>query len=233
MQKTKQLHSDNFFYSAFMSTRRVGELSANIWQLLRLESFVVCDYIRDNREHDSMYKTISAICLLLVVLFCSGSRADTIGVNQSSQPADDLAARVKVGTNPDWVTKCVGVSRKSPLECTMEETLVLTNTGQLVAAVAIRISGDAQKPTMLVRVPVGLNLLAGVNVEIDGSKPAPVALKTCDVQGCFGETELDPTFVAILKRGKQLTLTFKNLANRNISLTLPLANFADAFQKIQ
>ena len=180
-----------------------------------------------------MRNPILAVCSLLAVLLCSGGPSQSATIGTPSQPTDDLATRVKVGTNPSWVTKCVSESRKSPLECTMEETLILTNTGQLVAAVAFRINSDPSKPIMAVRVPSGLNLLAGIKVEIDGSKPTPVALKTCDVQGCFGESEIDATFVAMLKRGKQLTIMFKNLANGNISLSLPLANFSDAFQRIQ
>ena len=183
--------------------------------------------------------SVSTWLLVLVLFFGGNSQAATftpssqVVQNQPSQTADDLATRVKVGTNPNWVTRCVSDSRKSPLECSMEETLVLTNTGQLVAAVAVKIKSDAEKPLMAIRVPAGISLQAGVNLQIDESKPEPVLLKTCDVQGCYGEMQLNSNQVETLKKGKQLRIAFKNLANSNVSLVLPLDNFANALQKIQ
>ena len=96
-----------------------------------------------------MRKINIGTCLLVLVLsLADNSQAATftpysqVVQNQSPQTGDDLATRVKVGTDPNWVTRCVSDSRKSPLECSMEETLVLANTGQLVAAVAVGFLND-------------------------------------------------------------------------------------------
>jgi invasion protein IalB len=115
----------------------------------------------------------------------------------------------------------------------VEETLVMANTGQFVAAVAVRMRPEAQDPVITVRVPVGLYLPAGLNMTVDNGKPQPIPLQTCDQQGCYGETPLSASFLAALKGGKRLALTFQGMAKNDVMVPVPLANFADALQKIQ
>jgi invasion protein IalB len=132
-----------------------------------------------------------------------------------------------------WVAKCVSESRQSPVECSMEQTVVLTNTGQLVASVLVRVPTDTHQPVMMIQVPVGLFLPAGLNLQIDDGKPQPVPLQTCDLKGCYAGMQISPELVASLKSGKKLTMTFQNLAKNNVVVPMALDNFADTFQKIQ
>ncbi len=132
-----------------------------------------------------------------------------------------------------WVAKCLSESRQSPVECSMEQTVVLTNTGQLVASVLVRVPNDTHQPVMMIQVPVGLFLPAGLNLQIDDGKPQPVPLQTCDLKGCYAGMQMSPELIASLKAGKRLTMTFQNLAKNNVAVPLELENFADAFQKIQ
>jgi invasion protein IalB len=115
----------------------------------------------------------------------------------------------------------------------MEETLVLTNTSQLVAAVAVRLQSGKPQPMMTIRVPGGLYIPAGLNFQIDDGKAQVVPLQTCDQQGCYAEMEIGPDLLAALKSGKQLSITCQNAARNTFVLPSALDNFADAFQKIR
>src|SRR5262249_39714745 len=44
------------------------------------------------------------------------------------------------GAKTDWVARCASASRQAPLECAIEETAVLTKTGQLIVPVNIRVA---------------------------------------------------------------------------------------------
>ena len=90
--------------------------------------------------------------------------------------------------------------------------MVLTNTGQLVASVLVRVPNDTHQPVMMIQVPVGLFLPAGLNLQIDEGKPQPVPLQTCDLKGCYAGMQMSPELIASLKAGKRLTMTFQNLA---------------------
>ncbi len=109
----------------------------------------------------------------------------------------------------------------------------MANTGQPVSSVVVQIPVNSHEPIVTIRIPVGLYLPAGVTMQIDDGKPEPVPLQTCDLQGCFAQMTLSPNAIAALKGGKKLSITFQNMAKANVVLPFPLANFADAYQKIQ
>jgi invasion protein IalB len=97
----------------------------------------------------------------------------------------------------------------------------------------VRVPTDTHQPVMMVQLPVGLYLPAGLNLQVDDGKPQPIPLQTCDVKGCYAGTQISAELIASLKTGKRLTLTFQNLAKNNVVVPIALDNFADAYQRIQ
>lgn len=115
----------------------------------------------------------------------------------------------------------------------MEQTVVLTNTGQLLASMLVRLPAETRSPVMVIQVPSGLYLPAGLNLQIDDGKPQPVPLQTCDPKGCYAGMPVAADLLAALKSGKRLTVTFQNISKSNVTVPLSLDNFAEAYQKIE
>ena len=134
---------------------------------------------------------------------------------------------------PGWAARCSSAGREAPLECAMEQTAVLSKTGQLVILVNIRVPSDTHAPVALVQLPLGLNLPVGVKVQIDEGKTAELQIQTCDNRGCYASTPVAADLLAALKSGKQLKLSFQNLAKETITIPMPLADFAAAYDKIK
>jgi invasion protein IalB len=153
-----------------------------------------------------------------------------------SSPTDNEQQQIQtvnVSAGAGWVAKCVSESRQSPIECSIEQTLSLPNTSQLIASVLVRVPSDTRQPVMMIQLPVGIYLPAGLNLEIDDGKPQPVPLQMCDLKGCYASMQVSQDLLASLKSGKRLTMIFQNMAKNNITVPIPLGNFADAYQKIQ
>jgi invasion protein IalB len=151
----------------------------------------------------------------------------------SPRPNSTPSPNASLPAGGGWVSKCVSESRQSLVDCSMEQTVVLTNTGQLVASVLVRVPTDTRQPVMMIQVPVGLYLPAGLSLQIDDGKAQPVPLQTCDLKGCYAGMQVSPELIAALKAGKRLTMTFQNMAKTNVAVPLALDNFADAYQKIR
>jgi invasion protein IalB len=134
---------------------------------------------------------------------------------------------------PEWVSRCASDGRQGALECAVEQTAFLSKTGQLVAAVTIRVPADTHQPTIAVQVPVGLFLPGGVSLQVDDGKPLALPLQTCDLKGCYAGTTVSPEMLAALKTGKKLAITFQSLSKENITIPLQLTNFGQAYLKIQ
>jgi invasion protein IalB len=134
---------------------------------------------------------------------------------------------------PGWVARCASISRESPLECAIEETAVLTKTGQLIVLVNIRVTSDTHQPVALVQLPLGLSLPAGAKLQVDEGKTVDLQIQTCENRGCYANLPVAPDLLAAMRSGKQLKVSFQNLGKETITIPLPLADFPAAYDKIK
>jgi invasion protein IalB len=132
-----------------------------------------------------------------------------------------------------WIARCSSASRGAPLECAIEQSAVLTKTGQLIVLVNIRVSAETRSPVALVQLPLGLNLPAGARLQVDDGKASDLQIQTCEARGCYANLQISPDVLAALKSGKQLKISFQNMAKETIAIPMPLADFATAYEKIK
>jgi len=134
---------------------------------------------------------------------------------------------------PGWAARCTSASREAPLECVIEQTAVLSKTGQLIVLVNIRVPSDTHTPVILIQLPLGLNLPAGAKLQVDEGKSIDLQIQTCEARGCYTSAPIAPEQLAAMKSGKQLKISFQNLGKEVITIPMPLADFAAAYDKIK
>jgi invasion protein IalB len=132
-----------------------------------------------------------------------------------------------------WGARCAGQDRTQTLECIIEQRVVLSNTGQLLTAVTVRLPPDTGAPVMMVHTPLGLFLPAGVRIAIDGAELATMVIQTCDAQGCYAGDPVTPELLGALQRGGTMTVTFQNLEKQDIAVPVSLLGFTDAYARIK
>jgi invasion protein IalB len=152
---------------------------------------------------------------------------------EASPAAPPQAEAAPAPPAPGWVARCSSASREAPLECAIEETAVLSKTGQLIILVNIRVPSDTHTPIALVQLPLGLNLPAGAKFQVDDGKLVDLQVQTCENRGCYASIPIAPDVLTALKSGKQLKVSFQNLGKETISIPMPLADFAAAYDKIK
>jgi invasion protein IalB len=147
-------------------------------------------------------------------------------------PATPPAAEA-TATPPGWAARCTSARRDAPLECAIEQTAVLSKTGQLVVLVNIRVPSDTHAPTLLVQLPLGLNLPVGAKVQVDEGKVTELPIQTCESRGCYATVPLAADLLAALKSGKQMKVSFQTMNKETISIPMLLTDFAAAYDKIK
>jgi len=151
-------------------------------------------------------------------------------------PGPTAAASEGAGASappPGWIARCSSGSRASSLECAIEQSAVLTKTGQLIVLINIRVPAETRTPIALVQLPLGLNLPAGAKFQVDDGKAAELQIQTCEARGCYANMPISPEMLGTLKTGKQLKVSFQNLAKETITIPMPLGDFAAAYEKIK
>jgi invasion protein IalB len=102
-------------------------------------------------------------------------------------------------------------------------------TGQFVAgAVLVEPEGDPKK-MLRVTLPLGMQLQQGTRVIIDQGNPIARPYVICFPNGCMSDYDADVDLVGKLKKGQGLIVQAINAGGQPISLTLPLSDFAKAY----
>ena len=148
----------------------------------------------------------------------------------AASPAGEAAP---AAAPPGWAARCTSASREAPLECAIEQTAVLSKTGQLVVLVNIRVPSDTHAPVLLVQLPLGLNLPVGAKLQVDEGKVMDLQIQTCENRGCYATLPLPVDVLAAMKSGKQMKLSFQSMNKETIAVPMPLADFAAAYDKIK
>jgi invasion protein IalB len=143
------------------------------------------------------------------------------------------AAAANTPPPPGWVARCSSASRDAPLECAIEQTAVLTKTGQLIVLFNIRVPSDTRQPIATIQLPLGLNLPAGAKLQVDDGKVTELQIQTCEQRGCYANGPIAADLLAAMKSGKQLKVSFQNLGKETITIPMPIADFAAAYDKIK
>jgi invasion protein IalB len=165
-----------------------------------------------------------------------GAKKNAAPPSPATQPAPAPSQPQADGTpaqQPGWIARCTSASRNAPLECAIEQNAVLTKTGQTIVLINIRIAPDTHAPVALLQLPLGLNLPVGAKLQVDESKAIDLQIQTCENRGCYASTPIAPDLLATLRSGKQLKISFQNMAKETITIPMPLNDFAAAYDKIK
>jgi invasion protein IalB len=188
---------------------------------------------------------LSAVIAVVVLASIGFSRAQQAPKSKSAPPPRTAqttppsatpqadAAPATASPPPGWAVRCSSASREAPLECAMEQSAVLSKTGQLVVLVNVRVPSDTRAPVAMVQLPLGINLPGGAKLQVDDGKATDLQIQTCENRGCYAGAAITPDLLSALKSGKQLNLSFQNLAKETITIPMPLTDFATAYDKIK
>lgn len=148
-------------------------------------------------------------------------------------PTDEVERKAAGAPESGWRTSCAAADRSVALNCSVEQRVVIGETGRSLVNVMVRVDGAERIPALMVQVPLGLYLPAGVTILIDKAKPEKLDLQTCDGAGCYAGMALSDKFLALMIAGRQLSITFQDLAKQKVNVTMPLLGFSAGFQKIK
>jgi invasion protein IalB len=98
----------------------------------------------------------------------------------------------------------------------------------VVAAVIIEPEGEPKK-ILRVTLPLGMQLVHGTRVIVDNNPPAQSPYVICFQNGCMSDYDATPELLANMKKGQNLVIQAINSNGQPLTLPLPLAEFAKAY----
>ncbi len=98
----------------------------------------------------------------------------------------------------------------------------------VIAAVIIEPEGEPKK-ILRVTLPLGMQLVHGTRVIVDSNPPQQSPYVICFANGCMSDYEATPEMIANMKKGQNLIVQAINANGAPLTLPLPLAEFAKAY----
>jgi invasion protein IalB len=114
-----------------------------------------------------------------------------------------------------------------------KQVCVLTKDGRLENGMPVAIvqlfEPEGEAKVLRVTVPLGMQLAHGTRMIIDGGQPAQQPYKICFPVGCMSDYPVTDDMIGKMKKGQAITIQAINMQGTAISLPLPLADFAKAY----
>jgi invasion protein IalB len=152
------------------------------------------------------------------------------GTAQQAPAGDQQQQQVQLIYSP-WTKFCLKANQQDPNSkqvCFTGKDARIESGMPVVAAVLIEPEGDPKK-ILRVTLPLGMQLIHGTRLIIDQSQPMTAPYVICFTNGCMADYEATPDTIARMKKGQQMFVQAINSTAQPISLPLPLADFAKAY----
>jgi len=167
-----------------------------------------------------------ALCSLVTGVAVAGSLAFSTGAAaQEEQPKKAEAAWVKLCEKAPSLQE----EGKQMDVCLTHHERIDGNTGRVLVSAAIRQVEGKDKRSLMVMVPLGMALPAGVQAKVDENEPIKLKYTLCHVGGCTAEAEATEEVIEQFRNGEKLVVAAMNLSGKPIGFPVPLSGFTKAY----
>jgi invasion protein IalB len=173
-----------------------------------------------------MRRFLSVFVLTLPIWLAQPVMAQSDTVTSGSSTDSSSETR---NTHQDWQSLCE--LREENTICQISQTLKIEKDGQVDFTVRITLTKRAGKILMEVALPLGLDLPAGIALQVDESNEINLPFATCVALGCAVVVETKEEFLNQLRKGTILKVAFRPFGQtQGVLLNVSLRGFTSAIQ---
>ena len=132
---------------------------------------------------------------------------------------------------PKWSITCASASVDADLQCRMTQELFTAEGRQRVLAVTVARSAESGFE-MILAIPHGAMLTAGLALKIDDREPVKVAIEWSNAAGVYARIPLDEALGSAVKRGNTMSVGITNRSGGLVQIPVTLAGFTAGLGRI-
>jgi invasion protein IalB len=130
---------------------------------------------------------------------------------------------------PIWGLNCAGTLKG--LDCLAVQQVPIARRARVI--VVVRMPPDTDKPVMVLRVPAGIHLPAGLKLQFGQNPAKQVPLRTCEGASCRADYAVTDAEIASMIQGQPILISLEDGKRRPLSVDVPSTGFAAAYAKMK
>jgi invasion protein IalB len=146
-----------------------------------------------------------------------------------------LAAEDKPKSFKDWGYKCESPEGSDTKLCFIFQRISSKEGDNRIADATIAYLPNIDKPVMVITLPLGVFLPAGIKMQVDEAKDDAVRAPfvQCIQNGCQARMQLDNKMVAKMKGGKKVIVAFLTPQQKQLAFPISLSGFTAAINSLK
>ena len=105
----------------------------------------------------------------------------------------------------DWAVECER-AQDGKEKCFLSQSQLLKESNARLLKASIGHLGPKGEPMLVLLLPLGVDLRAGIALKVDDRPQVPVVFQHCVADGCIGALLLDPPTLAVLRGAKRIQI---------------------------
>ncbi len=145
------------------------------------------------------------------------------------------AAEDKAKSFKDWGYKCEKSQGDEKEICFIFQRITSKNDNKRIADTTIAYLPKVDKPVMVITLPLGVFLPAGIQLTVDEAKDeaARAPFIQCIQDGCQARAQLDDKLIAKMKGGKRIVVAFLTPQQKQLAFPISLSGFTAAIDNLK
>lgn len=154
--------------------------------------------------------------------------------------ADPGAEQIISSSNSDeaWFVRCNkdkdGKELAAPKKgaCEVFQRLIQEETKGRIIEFAIGYPAGKDEARGILVLPLGINLLAGAQMQIDEGKSFSVQVRYCDANGCYAFLDANNELLSMMKKGSKMAISVQSMKPQNVRIEMQLKGFEQALKQV-
>ena len=171
-------------------------------------------------------------CVGLSMMFAAAF-AITLGAGATSAQDADQTPEQPVQTTAtfsDWTVRCRPIGDQDKMLCEMIQVVPAKNQQGTIASLAVGRMPDDEDVRLVMQLPLGVHLPAGVSIKIGDAEIVRAEFQSCFSGSCVARASLDEGAIGRMKAAATMTISFQDRARRNAVVEVSLKGFTAAHE---
>lgn len=146
-----------------------------------------------------------------------------------------LAAEETNKSFKDWGYKCESPKGSNKKICFIFQRISSKEKDERIADATIAYLPNVDKPVMVITLPLGVFLPAGIKMQVDDAKDDAVRAPfvQCIQDGCQARMQLETKMINKMKGGKKMIVAFLTPQQKQLAFPISLSGFTSAINSLK